>query len=144
MREHLYKAKTLDGEWIEGNLIKYCYGELSNELLKECGIKIFVVENGMKVSFSIKQTAYPFPEFEVIPETVCEFTGLTDKNGKKIFEGDIIKVKNCETFAIKYQFNEFRFIPICNGYTWLQAHEYKEKDFEVIGNIHEGEENVRT
>ena len=72
MREILFKAKRIDnGEWVEGDLIQKgdsCTKKLTHSY-------IFNWDG----------------EFEVVPETVSQFTGLTDKNGKKIFEGDIVK-----------------------------------------------------
>lgn len=67
MREILFRGKRVDdGEWGYG----YCY-----ELEKD----------RMTISSCIRHEAYA-----VNPETIGQFTGLTDKNGKKIFEGDIV------------------------------------------------------
>lgn len=61
-----FKAKSiLDGAWVQGDLIH-----------KEDG-KIAILRNGFNVS-------------EVDPSTVCQFTGLKDKNGKEIFENDLL------------------------------------------------------
>ena len=125
MREILFRGKRKDnGEWVEGDL-------LQDKDLEKCYIEYFDYcsgENGLEREYC---------QCEVIPETVGQFTGLIDKNGKKIFEGDIVQHDfGAEQIGVQYavveydsKYASFMIKPL---YDWM----YCEKDdCEVIGNI---------
>lgn len=89
-REHLYKAKRVN--WME--LLKWEWWVEGCLLIDYVSGQYFIHENGNSVNESDKlneEGCLKFFAYEVDPETVCEYTGLTDKNDRKIFEGDIVE-----------------------------------------------------
>ena len=119
MREMLFRGKAFNGEW-------------------EYGVPVFSGLNN-ELAFMKQMHSY---DHQVIPETVGQYTGLTDKNGKKIFEDDILK--NIESNGI---------VAICySGCSYCYSHNgtiygiddsetgLKTNEWEVIGNIHDNPE----
>jgi vacuolar-type H+-ATPase catalytic subunit A/Vma1 len=79
--------------------------------------------------------------FEVIPETVWQFTGFVDKNGTKIFEGDIVTLFDeksvVKTSEMRASFGLYK---ISNGMFYEMIHKNDQKWLEVVGNIYDNPE----
>jgi uncharacterized phage protein (TIGR01671 family) len=137
MREILFRGKLNHSkEWVQGSLIISQWGNpyiYPNDIIEQ---------DGHHIRFDSDAP------FFVIPETVGQFIGKTDKNNVKIFEGDIITDKYGRKSVIKWSNILGGFIaefvkPQHNGiqtYTLLSARGMAEEFLEVIGNIHDNPE----
>lgn len=117
--EILFRGKRVDnGEWVYGMLCNvFKDGEL------ELGLAI-------QVSDEFEMLAYP-----VIPETVGQYTGHDDKNGKKIFVGDFVLVKDGLRYGDNYECVGMILVEDIRT-VGLEDHE----ELEVVGNIHDNPE----
>ena len=131
MREILFTGKRVDnGEWVEG-----FYVFVAEHYKPEMSRKSYIV--------SVNNGLY----FEVIPETVGQYIGVTDKNGKKIFEGNIVKHKElrriymigCDEYSMEYTFLYYH-KDLKNIYCGGFVSKSDGKSIEVIGNIHDNPE----
>ena len=120
-REILFRGKRDDtGEWVEGF---YCGGN-ERKTLRPC---IFVYRPDRQ-SYDCQ---------DIIPETVGQFTGMKDKNGRRIFEGDIILPHGYKPEACPVFYEDFCFQIDSNICVLCVA---DEEDIEVIGNIYDNPE----
>ena len=123
MREILFRGKrTYNGDWVEGCLYKNIYGDY---LIRE---------------HKVYDDDVYIDDYNIIPESISEFTGLTDKNGKKIFEGDIIRNEyrygQYQCFKVIYNERTYRW-KVENKYGMLGELCNVIGNIEVIGNIHD-------
>ena len=138
MREILFRGKRTDnGEWI--------YGDLMQNV--DC----------IKIREQEKDVKHIAKSFEIDLETVGQYTDLTDKNGKRIFEGDMIKPFDDEVDKMVVEFHNGQFLLCLYGergymaeYGWEEEGNYGcfeaeplssyGDDIEIIGNIHDNPE----
>ena len=144
MREILFRGKTYGGKWEKGDLRHGGYFHNDSE-------------------FYVMRADYALHNIPVDPKTVGQYTGLTDKNGTKIFEGDIVKIayyfgwddeqeKNVpeeEYISKVYSIDGCPFcvdLLHCDGdmspIAWLDW-SYDDAEIEVIGNIHDNPELLK-
>lgn len=129
MREILFRGKDIKGNWYEGLL----------------------AHNIAKDEWYISNKAGISTAYQVRPETIGQFTGLSDKNGVKIFEGDVIRISEDYYDGIHYSGNEVYYSDgaFCVEYETL---EYditsigflvrEGVEIEVIGNIYDNPELI--
>lgn len=130
MREILFRGKAnsdgRDNEWV--------YGSLLSESENTFPIIVRDYENDEDcIGVNGWDTVYP--------ETVGQYTGLNDKNGEKVFEGDIVRWDGDEISIIRYCEGVYR---LCNakGYYGVSLHNHFSY-VEVIGNIHDNPELLK-
>ena len=132
MREILFRGKRIDnGEWVDGFLFEYAHGGtcIGHEPL----------------SANDYSEIYSSCYCVVDPATVGQYTGLVDKNGKKIFEGDVVHCvawmdqANC---VVVFENGEFRLVPERHYKAYTAGagfHALRCFAKEITGNIHDTE-----
>lgn len=156
MKEILFRGKRVDnGEWVEGYYTELPCGSLGatifsndDELVCEDTtsyiIKVFTKQH-TNYSNSNPLQVIECEKYEVIPETVGQFTGLHDKNGNKIFEGDIIKTREFgKDSGYGINFNDFDVFEVIYSSASFKLNNArrmfylsKGQRIEVIGNIYD-------
>ena len=131
MREILFKAKRKDnGEWVDGYY------------LNVAKINHFICTGKIKLDGAVKGVIAP-EMYEIDPDTLCQYTGLTDKNGKKIWENDILKAHLDadypeDTTYTRILWNETGFCTNENHSRDIETFgKWDAEHFEVCGNIFE-------
>lgn len=128
MHEILFRGKRLDnGGWATG-----VYGTLSGE-------EAIIID---RPYISMLGDLCSLGVFDVNPVTVGQYTGLNDKNGKRIFDGDILLTtnSNCKIWIVDYKLSAFCANQASSNYACVLDDFMDTSEVEVIGNIHDNPE----
>lgn len=136
MREILFRAKRIDnGEWTEGYVFELQPGQ-------------YMICDRIQYD---RPSTLPVWEFfrycthEIVPETLCQYTGLTDKNGNRIWENDIIKHEISDTIGTVKWYQE-DYVGWCVDDTIIDEQQFTDEmwnECEVIGNIFDNPELLK-
>lgn len=132
---YLCKAKRIDNwEWVEG----YCFCMVHTDGRHA---HHFIIPLGADLSLGMPIEKI---QVEVTPSTSCQFTGLTDKNGKKIWENDIVIIdsEEDEYFTVKWDIELAMFV--MEGETLrVDFDNFYTTEIEVAGNIFDNPELLK-
>ena len=136
MREIEFRGKVRDyNEWIYGSLEHITETYKGEEDTQDCNIYQIVNYDGVA--------------FYINPETIGQYTGLKDKNGKKIYEGDIVEVNNEVIAKVIWDNGYLGFFLYANEENSIDTFENGEQplydyegSIEVIGNIYDNPELI--
>lgn len=146
MREYKFRGKIKDekrakelnlkvGDWVYG----YYFHDEGLELINE--------ESREFDRHYIINTPYIEEFIEVIPETISQFTGLYDKNGKEIYKGDVLKYSDEDTAIVVFneKYSYFMVKPIQDFYfdSDVLGHTIEYNQVEVIGNVVDNRELLK-
>ena len=130
-RKIKFRGKNKDIGWVFGQLAYGLNGET-----------YIIEEVELDNSYGLEETIlYPVMWYRVDPETIGQFTGLYDKNGKEIYEGDILKsIKWNDIYLVKHMGTAFYlYRKVNNGFNKITTWNNAEKS-EVIGNTYDNPE----
>ena len=141
MREIKFRGKRKDdGKWVYG-----CLVEANRTYIQLKTIRIPISKESPLFEMFDKDEDSVVCKYEVIPETVGQYTGLLDKNGKEIYEGDILK--NVLNIMVDHEPFEIVFDNDMGCWCWADAegnidpfYSSIAKNSVVIGNIHDNPE----
>ena len=146
-REILFKAKRIDnGGWVEGYYIYHIKRTICpiGDSVKPEDEQHVIMQDGFSDWNMPRDTVV----YEIDPDTLCQYTGLTDKNGKKIWENDIIKTSRYgkddgkgsnfagfDIFSVQWDDGGFALYS-----KWRRFNLRDNNGYEVIGNIFDNPE----
>lgn len=131
MREILFRGKSIiTNEWVYGGIVHQTdfYGDIVD--------RYYIIDGTDTRDYDIGYSE------RVIPETVGQYTGLTDKNGKKIFEGDIILYDGTSKQEVIWDEYEWNLSGFYNLFMDNPTSAFSEgtSKMEIIGNIYDNPE----
>ena len=130
MRKILFRGKRLQGgEWVEG----YFFKSDINKKERESGKATIIFTPDCDTFIMVPEC---HNSFMVVSDTVGQYTGMKDKNGKRVFEGDILSLRTGRPHVVRFENGAF----ILEDSAIPMSFAIK---FDIIGNVHDNPELIK-